>query len=74
MILHTKAGEKVRGKFLNKNRNSVVVETSDGPRAIGVEQLRSVERQRIDRSGTDERGRPVHPKDAADLRWPRKGC
>ena len=75
MIVHLKDGRKVKGRFLQKNQNSVCLETEhEGPRAIGVEQIRSVERaKRIDRAGTNERGQPVHPKDAGMLRWPHGG-
>lgn len=70
MILHTKDGKKVKGRFLHKNRNSIVVETEhEGPRAIGVDRIRDVERQHFDRNGKNERGSPVHPKDV-NLKWP----
>ena len=71
MILHTKSGKKIKGRFLQKCRNAVVVETEhEGPYAIGLDQLRSVERQPCDQAGANERGQPVHPKDAANLNWP----
>ena len=65
MIVHLKDGRKVKGKFLNKNQNSVCLETEhEGPRAIGVEQIRSVERtKRIDQNGKNERGHGGQPTD-----------
>lgn len=74
MIVHLKNGKKVKGRFLNKNQNSVCIESDrEGARAIGVEQIRSIERQHYDRVGANERGKPVHPKDAGNLRWPHGG-
>ena len=71
MILHTKDGQKIRGKFLQKCRNAVVVEDPNhGPRAVSVDQLRSVERQAYDKPGKNERGQPVHAKDV-NPKWPR---
>ena len=69
MILHTKDGRKVRGAFVEKCRNAIIVHSdNEGPKAIGVDQIASVERQRADKVGRNERGKPVHPKDV-NLRW-----
>ena len=74
MILHTKEGKKLRGRFVEKCRNCVVIEHEhEGPKAVSVESLRSVEVQHFDRAGKNERGKPVKVKDAGDLRWPRPG-
>ena len=72
MILHTKDGKKVKGRFVEKCRNAVVVETEhEGLRAIGVDRLQSIERQKCDGVGRNERGKPVHPKDV-NTKWPER--